>query len=64
MVNLYRRVLVNQYDDADLEEGAENAEAGQDGQLTDGTAGENVSKKSMPERQGYERQPESESEGS
>ena len=45
MVNLYRRVLVNQYDDADLEEGAENAEAGQDGQLTDGTAGENVSKK-------------------
>ena len=45
MVNLYRRVLVNQYNDADLEEGAENAEAGQDGQLTDGTAGENVSKK-------------------
>lgn len=45
MVNLYRRVLVNQYDDADLEECAENAEAGQDGQLTDGTAGENVSKK-------------------
>ena len=45
MVNLYRRVLVNQYDDADLEEGAEYAEAGQDGQLTDGTAGENVSKK-------------------
>ena len=45
MVNLYRRVLVNQYDDADLEEGAENADAGQDGQLTDGTAGENVSKK-------------------
>ena len=45
MVNLYRRVLVNQYDDADLEEGAENAEAGQHGQLTDGTAGENVSKK-------------------
>ena len=45
MVNLYRRVLVNQYDDADLEEGAENVEAGQDGQLTDGTAGENVSKK-------------------
>ena len=45
MVNLYRRVLVNQYDDADLEEGAENAEAGQDGQLTDGTAGENLSKK-------------------
>lgn len=45
MVNLYRRVLVNQYDDADLEEGAENAEAGQDGQLTDGTTGENVSKK-------------------
>ena len=45
MVNLYRRVLVNHYDDADLEEGAENAEAGQDGQLTDGTAGENVSKK-------------------
>ena len=45
MVNLYRRVLVNQYDDADLEEGAENAEAGQDGQLTDGTAGDNVSKK-------------------
>lgn len=45
MVNLYRRVLVNQYDDADLEEGAENAEAGQDGQLTDGTAGEIVSKK-------------------
>ena len=45
MVNLYRRVLVNQYDDADLEEGAENAEARQDGQLTDGTAGENVSKK-------------------
>ena len=45
MVNLYRRVLVNQCDDADLEEGAENAEAGQDGQLTDGTAGENVSKK-------------------
>ena len=45
MVNLYRRVLVNQYYDADLEEGAENAEAGQDGQLTDGTAGENVSKK-------------------
>ena len=45
MVNLYRRVLVNQYDDADLEEGAENAEAGQDVQLTDGTAGENVSKK-------------------
>ena len=45
MVNLYRRVLVNQYDDADLEEGAENAEVGQDGQLTDGTAGENVSKK-------------------
>ena len=45
MVNLYRRVLVNQYDDADLEEGAENAEAGQDGQLTDGTAGEHVSKK-------------------
>lgn len=45
MVNLYRRVLVNQYDDADQEEGAENAEAGQDGQLTDGTAGENVSKK-------------------
>lgn len=45
MVNLYRRVLVNQYDDADLEEGAENTEAGQDGQLTDGTAGENVSKK-------------------
>lgn len=45
MVNLYRRVLVNQYDDADLEEVAENAEAGQDGQLTDGTAGENVSKK-------------------
>ena len=45
MVNLYRRVRVNQYDDADLEEGAENAEAGQDGQLTDGTAGENVSKK-------------------
>lgn len=45
MVNLYRRVLVNQYDDADLEEDAENAEAGQDGQLTDGTAGENVSKK-------------------
>ena len=45
MVNLYRRVLVNQYDDADLEEGAENAEAGQDGQLIDGTAGENVSKK-------------------
>lgn len=45
MVNLYRRVLVNQYDDADLEEGAENAEAGQDGQLTDGTDGENVSKK-------------------
>ena len=45
MVNLYRRVLVNQYDDGDLEEGAENAEAGQDGQLTDGTAGENVSKK-------------------
>ena len=45
MVNLYRRVLVNQYDDADLEEGAENAEAGPDGQLTDGTAGENVSKK-------------------
>ena len=45
MVNLYRRVLVNQYDDADLEEGAENAEAGQDGQLTDGAAGENVSKK-------------------
>ena len=45
MVNLYRRVLVNQYDDADMEEGAENAEAGQDGQLTDGTAGENVSKK-------------------
>lgn len=45
MVNLYRRVLVNQYDDADLEEGAENAEAGQEGQLTDGTAGENVSKK-------------------
>ena len=45
MVNLYRRVLVYQYDDADLEEGAENAEAGQDGQLTDGTAGENVSKK-------------------
>ena len=45
MVNLYRRVLVNQYDDADREEGAENAEAGQDGQLTDGTAGENVSKK-------------------
>lgn len=45
MVNLYRRVLVNQYDDADLEEGAENAEAGQDGQLTDGTAGENMSKK-------------------
>ena len=45
MVNLYRRVLVNQYDDADLEEGAENAEAGQDGQLTDGPAGENVSKK-------------------
>ena len=45
MVNLYRRVLVNQYDDADLEEGAENAEAGQDGQLTDDTAGENVSKK-------------------
>ena len=45
MGNLYRRVLVNQYDDADLEEGAENAEAGQDGQLTDGTAGENVSKK-------------------
>lgn len=45
MVNLYRRVLVNQYDDADLEEGAENAEAGQDGQLTDGTVGENVSKK-------------------
>ena len=45
MVNLYRRVLVKQYDDADLEEGAENAEAGQDGQLTDGTAGENVSKK-------------------
>ena len=45
MVNLYRRVLVNQYDDADLEEGAENAEAGQDGQLTDGTAGKNVSKK-------------------
>ena len=45
IVNLYRRVLVNQYDDADLEEGAENAEAGQDGQLTDGTAGENVSKK-------------------
>lgn len=45
MVNLYRRVLVNQHDDADLEEGAENAEAGQDGQLTDGTAGENVSKK-------------------
>ena len=45
MVNLYRRVLVNQYDDADLEEGAEKAEAGQDGQLTDGTAGENVSKK-------------------
>lgn len=45
MVNLYRRVLVNQYDDADLEEGAENAEAGNDGQLTDGTAGENVSKK-------------------
>ena len=44
-VNLYRRVLVNQYDDADLEEGAENAEAGQDGQLTDGTAGEIVSKK-------------------
>lgn len=45
MVNLYRRVLVNQYDDADLEEGVENAEARQDGQLTDGTAGENVSKK-------------------
>ena len=45
MVNLYRRVLVNQYDDADLEEGAENAEAGHDGQLTDGTAVENVSKK-------------------
>ena len=45
MVNLYRRVLVNQYDDADLEEGAENSEAGQDGQLTDGTAGEIVSKK-------------------
>ena len=45
MVNLYRRVLVNQSDDADLEEGAENAEAGQDGQLTAGTAGENVSKK-------------------
>ena len=45
MVNLYRRALVNQYDDADLEEGAENAEAGQDGQLTDGTAGEIVSKK-------------------
>ena len=45
MVNLYRRVLVDQYDDADLEEGAENAEAGQDGQLTDGAAGENVSKK-------------------
>ena len=38
-------MLVNQYDDADLEEGAENAEAGQDGQLTDGTDGENVSKK-------------------
>ena len=45
MVNLYRRVRVNQYDDADREDGAENAEAGQDGQLTDGTAGENVSKK-------------------
>ena len=45
MVNLYRRVLVNQYDDADLEEGAENAEAGQDGQLTDGTAGENLNPK-------------------
>lgn len=45
MVNLYRRVLVNQYDDADLEEGSENAEAGQDGQLIDGTAEENVSKK-------------------
>ncbi len=29
MVNLYRRVLVNQYDDADLEENTDDAEEGQ-----------------------------------
>ena len=40
MVNLYRRVLVNQYDDADLEEGAENA-AAENGQSGNNASGEN-----------------------
>ena len=43
MVNLYRRVLVNQYDDTDLEENTENTEKGQEAEKT--AAGEHASGK-------------------
>ena len=50
MVNLYRRVLVNQYDDADLEENTDDAE---EGQTTENqAAGADVSLKAHEEREG------------